>query len=501
MSLNWPTNPFIGATYSGPAGALWRWNGYGWAAVGSSAPTGPQGASSSIPSGIAYWNGAYGYTATIGSAVSYLNGDVYYITPNSTNSSYTSGKLYVNINNIGNIPIVKNGQLNLCQYDLNPNEWYKIVYNSSYNVFNAIGFPNFVTGVYDFSQSGGATGTYNLFNDISNLAPLPANIILRFSDAFYQIGGTFSSSGTPSISMGISSAGPSAESWNYAIDPPRSISQFTSNNTIKVRSSFWGSFTLVSGTTGSVNSVKLGGIEILGGTVSYSSSLSQTAANVASRITMNPISVMSAESVGTTVNIYTSNFQKFSYPFRGTNSASLSTLVVSTTGLSAGYIRHFNTGDAAVWGISGGGTGGVINIYPRPGSTACGTANWTTDLNTTMGILATSINTNTNLGSFTTGGATFSNSMGYTAYWNSSTQLFSLYAPPGSGRTYNGKVMFMAILNGTVPFNLYQTSTLSGGYTVSQNYVTNGGEYPTMTISGATVSSGLLYFYIPYETI
>ena len=83
----------------------------------------------------------------------------------------------------------------------------------------------------------------------------------------------------------------------------------------------------------------------------------------------------------------------------------------------------------------------VLCIKGNTNALAC--AAWTTDLNTTLALLVTSLNTNTNHGTLSGLFTTFGNSQGFTASYNSSTSVFTITPPAGSGTLYNGvKVSF-----------------------------------------------------------
>jgi len=102
---------------------------------------------------------------------------------------------------------------------------------------------------------------------------------------------------------------------------------------------------------------------------------------------------------------------------------------------------------ALTWHITIVSGGGNIGICDATNSLTYGNADWTTDLNTTMNLLVSSINTNTNLGTHVWFGApTFNNSAGFTATWNSSTSVFTLTAPVGSGTTFNGHLVQAAVV-------------------------------------------------------
>jgi hypothetical protein len=94
-----------------------------------------------------------------------------------------------------------------------------------------------------------------------------------------------------------------------------------------------------------------------------------------------------------------------------------------------------------------------------------GCANWAGTLNATMTLLVSSINTNTNEGTLFGALPPFSNTIGFTASYNTGTGAFTLIPPPNIGASLNGinSGMFQSSGNITISPNFIQT--WSGGVT------------------------------------
>ena len=109
------------------------------------------------------------------------------------------------------------------------------------------------------------------------------------------------------------------------------------------------------------------------------------------------------------------------------------------------------------------GSGGEIVIGTNLGQ-SLGTANFDTDLNTTMTQLVANINS-----ASTFGGS--DNIYGFTATWNSGTSTLTIIPPLNSGATYNGKIIARTDALGSLPPSPQTiTQTLSGGITGTIDY-------------------------------
>lgn len=117
--------------------------------------------------------------------------------------------------------------------------------------------------------------------------------------------------------------------------------------------------------------------------------------------------------------------------------------------------------DTLEWAISNSSGSGVSELYSSDTGNVYGVANWTTDLNTTMALLVTSVNTNTPQGTVF-GGHPFDNSVGMVAAWDIPTQTFSMSVPVGSGATFNINMQF-AISGGIWGGQAGDIHTFSGG--------------------------------------
>lgn len=122
-------------------------------------------------------------------------------------------------------------------------------------------------------------------------------------------------------------------------------------------------------------------------------------------------------------------------------------------------VYHQSIDPSISWNIGVVSGAGSINLYDGDNGLTYGTANWTTDLNTTINILVNSVNSNTSLGSLFIG--SFNNSAGFTASWDGS--VFTLSSPNGSGATYNAHDVLFAVNMGTWSGDTGSAKTFSGG--------------------------------------
>lgn len=117
------------------------------------------------------------------------------------------------------------------------------------------------------------------------------------------------------------------------------------------------------------------------------------------------------------------------------------------------------------------GTPFALQLVSSTFGTTYGCANWTTNLNTTMALLVTSVNTNTNAGTIFGAVYPFDNSVGFTASWDIGTQTLTVTPPLNSYAYYNGCFMQLAANGASWGGDVGLTRTFSGGVDEETNII------------------------------
>ncbi len=265
---------------------------------------------------------AYSGLLSVGDSA-YVDGAKYLIQPANTSVEGAT----INLNSIGAVPIYKPGQVLLNVGDLIDNRWYEIIYNSTISGFE-INLPKIITADYDFSVLTGAAGTYNLTSSI------PTGIILKTTQSMALLQTAMTSGGLALTSIGITGA-------TDLIDGTRPFNclRYTNGFTTLFRpnSLAYGSFTITGGSSGSIDTITVGGINILKAVgVTYFTSLAVTARLVADSINSNPSTLFRAEVSGATVFLYTIFIDKYQGIYSGANNQYQ--LAVTSTTLTTGSV-------------------------------------------------------------------------------------------------------------------------------------------------------------------
>ncbi len=265
---------------------------------------------------------AYAGTLSVADTV-YVDGGKYIIEP--TSNSVEGATL--NINGIGACDLVKLGRVKINRDDLTSGRMYEVIYDGTHTEFVVQGLPNSIRAYYIFAENGGAQGA------ISLTSAIPVGIELKINQALINIIEAPTSAGLAVIEFGNTGG---VNTLTGMFDSERPFNDPSSYGRGIVYSSFqaanvpYGTFTITGGAGGTIDTVTVDGVNILNGTVAYSSSLTVTARHVAANINSNPNTTYRASSSGAVVYLYVTILNKFS--FGSTNLPVIATATTMTVG-------------------------------------------------------------------------------------------------------------------------------------------------------------------------
>lgn len=280
------------------------------------------------------------YTGTVADTNDvYTDGSTYMIQPNSNSPDAAT----VNLNGAGAKSILKPGGVKINIDDLLANKWYSIVYNSGLSAFE-INLPRVITAEYNYATNiniaAGAIGTTGIYNLTANI---PAGILLKVSQGYLQTVTTPVSNSKAALQWGLGTGG-----YDDYLDVVRSITDIAYQNgslsCFKTRVVPFGSLDITAGAGGTIDTVTVGGVNILHGTVAYATSLANVALLVAQNINANPGTTIRADAYGATVYLYATNNDKFTTAdATGTVSGTATTMTVGN------FINMGVAGSGAYW--------------------------------------------------------------------------------------------------------------------------------------------------------
>lgn len=131
-----------------------------------------------------------------------------------------------------------------------------------------------------------------------------------------------------------------------------------------------GTVTLTGGASGSVNTITVNGEDVMGGAVTFDSSLSQTATDIAAQINQNGESGYTASATGAVVTLY-APLGKGALVNTQTVSATLTTITASYANMSGGVTEV----NGLTWGLSLAGVLSQSGVWSGVGA-ANGTPGW-----------------------------------------------------------------------------------------------------------------------------
>lgn len=262
------------------------------------------------------------YSATMDVAdTAYVDGNGYYIKPNTTSVEGVT----LNLNAIGAKNLVKQGGVRINIGDLIVNRWYLATYNSTLDAFE-INLPRVIVAEYSFAALTGVTATYDLTSDI------PIGVVLQTSNSTIMIETAMTSGGSSLTSWGVTSATDLID----ATHPYDGRRYFNGVYTIfKPNNLAYGSMTITGGSSGTIDTLTIAGVNVMNGAVTYASSITNTALLVASNINSNPNSTVRAEASGAIIYLYPLTVSKYQGIYTGTStqyavSATATTMTVGT---------------------------------------------------------------------------------------------------------------------------------------------------------------------------
>lgn len=268
-----------------------------------------------LSGGNVYAGSSYALTLSVGDS-SLVDGGKYLINAATSSNEGTT----LNVNGIGDKPIYKPGLVQINQGDIIAGRWYEVIYNLSLDAFE-INLPKVIVAQYDFSFFGGTVGDYQLTSNI------PAGIILKPKETFMRTITNAASSGASRLTWGTTVFGNIID-----VQVPFTDIRYhpsASNFLWKMKGILlYGSFEITGGSSGTIDTVTVGGINILHGTVAYSTSLTQTAANVCLNINANVTNSIRALSSAGVVYLYFDNLNKFNTYTTIATSATATTMTV-----------------------------------------------------------------------------------------------------------------------------------------------------------------------------
>lgn len=263
--------------------------------------------------------GAYTGTLSV-KDTAYVDGGKYMFKPGTTSTEAAT----ININGIGAKSVYKPGLVKINVGDLRADHWYEMIYNSTIDGFQ-VNLPKVIVAEYDFSVSGGGVGTIDLMT-----ANIPTGLLLKLHDVTIHTRTAPTSSGDALIGFGITDN-------PYLIHrrTPYSASIFSTSVPFTYSNQPYGSFTLSNPGVGQVDTVVVGGVNVLPSAVAYVTSLAVTAANVAFKINNNPNGNIRAQALGAVVYLYRVVSQQYIRPFSG-SSAEYTVTATSSGGILVG---------------------------------------------------------------------------------------------------------------------------------------------------------------------
>ncbi len=251
----------------------------------------------------------------------YVDGAKYIITPSQNSIEGAT----LNLNSIGAYNLVKLGRVKINTDDLTANRKYEVIYDATHSEFVVQGLPNLINAFYIFANNGGAQGTINLTSLI------PVGIYLKASEAIISIEDQLSSAGLALVEWGIGGG----VTQSGFIDSKRPFNDKSTYGRAQYGWSFkaqnvpYATFEITAGAAGTIDTVTLGGINILTGVVAYNSSLTVTARDVAKNINSNPMNGIRASYSGAVVYLYLASLSKFCFdPYTIAMSATATTMTV-----------------------------------------------------------------------------------------------------------------------------------------------------------------------------
>lgn len=251
-----------------------------------------------LSGGTVYSGSTYNVTMSVYDSI-LVDGGKYLI--NASTSSYESTTL--NINGLGAKPIYKPGLVQINYGDIIADRWYEVIYNQSLDAFE-INLPKIIMAQYDFSVLAGAVGNYDLTSDI------PTGIILKPKEGTIQTLTNATSGGLSLLTWGTSVFSNIIDAQVPFTDNryhPSSMNELWKTKGILL----YGSLEITAGAAGTIDTVTVAGVNILNGTVAYSTSLTVTASNVCKNINSNPTNNIRALNSGAVIYLYLDSLDKF----------------------------------------------------------------------------------------------------------------------------------------------------------------------------------------------